>query len=87
MAFIKGVFADYKHLSPASRYIFQLGGVLVGSLVLAAVFTYLLAENADNYAAMLWLSQELFAVVRPCLGVLGLGAIAFQAVASYNQPT
>lgn len=73
---------DYRHVSPAARYICQLTCMLVLSLFCGALAAFFLADRVGEYNSMIQLSQELIALARPCVGVMGLGALVVQAISS-----
>lgn len=85
MNFLSRAVQTLKQLHPAAKKILQLGGYFIVVLLFAALVTYYGAEHLGSYYRMQALALELLASVRPCLGIIFLGALITQVISPAPQ--
>lgn len=77
--------AQYQSLTRITKRLLQAALLLSAALYITAIVLFVIAGRHAAYFTCMQLSRELTAAVRPCLGVLGIGALLFEAAASMQQ--
>lgn len=87
MQFVRHIVSDMKQMNPISKIIFKYGAVLVLALYVASVLTYCLAGRFGDYYGLMLLSEELALTARPCVFLIGIGALLFEAAGPRQEET
>ena len=84
-AYFQDFFRDFRQLSRESTYLLRLCLFVTLCLYGGASLCFFLAGRVGDYYALLMLSQELAALARPCVGLLGLAAMVFQWISGSSE--
>jgi len=79
--YLQALYRDFRQLSRETVYLLRLSLFAALCLYAGAAACFFLAGRTGSYYDLLLLSQELAALARPCVGVLGLAAMVFQGLA------
>lgn len=78
MKTIKGFLSAFQTIHPQTKKLLRFCAGYIACVLLCCASLLLLAGRGVNYYAAMQAAADLFAVVRPCVGVAALGGLLFE---------